>query len=108
MDSLSNKLDWQDKAACIDLPLEAFFEGYESSTEVAKLTDQICALCPVKNECLKFGVEQQSTGVHGGAYLNLGKFAKNRNKHKSKSSINSWNTRVEALRKAFKTLETDQ
>jgi hypothetical protein len=73
---------WQESARCKDEPLENFFEAYETDRSVAEDTDDMCLDCPVRNWCLKEGVETAGTGVFGGVYLSLGKFSKTRNSHK--------------------------
>lgn len=77
---------WQDRADCIDMPLEWFFELYESHAETARDVDAICSACPVFNECLAAAVNTDNistTGVRAGRYFVLGKVSKTKNSHKS-------------------------
>ena len=74
---------WVSQALCVDEPLERFFEQYEKNAIIAKRTDMLCNECPVRLRCLEFAISNQATGCHGGIWLTLGKYAKNRNRHKS-------------------------
>ncbi len=78
-----DKLQWQDLAACNNMPLGLFFELYETDKVVAREVDNICFLCCVRNQCLAFGKRQKETGVWGGVYLINGEPDSIRNKHKS-------------------------
>lgn len=75
-------IPWQEYAACKNEPLEIFFEKYEDDKDTAINTDDMCFDCPVREACLKFGVEHSSTGVFGATYLVFGKFSRARNSHK--------------------------
>jgi len=63
---------WADRAACKDMPLVLFFgedgerrKVREFREEVAK---QVCADCPVKDDCLDFAiVHPEKNGIWGGA-----------------------------------------
>jgi len=74
--------NWQDDAECRGFPLSWFFEGYEEDADIASEVDDLCINCPVANQCLKYGVETNGTGVFGMVYLTLGKYSKTRNNHK--------------------------
>lgn len=74
---------WVSQALCVDEPLERFFESYEKNAIIAKRTDMFCYECPVGLRCLEFAISNQATGCHFGIYLVLGKYAKNRNRHKT-------------------------
>jgi WhiB family transcriptional regulator, redox-sensing transcriptional regulator len=64
---------WADRAACKDMPLVLFFgedgerrKVREFREEVAK---QVCAGCPVKEDCLDFAMDRdrpEKYGVYGG------------------------------------------
>lgn len=43
----------------------------------------LCFECPVRKRCLEFAISNQGTGMHGAVWLTLGKYAKNRNRHKT-------------------------
>lgn len=80
-------MHWKDEALCQgdtnDLAFDAdFFENYEQSIEVRERIDELCSDCPVKRTCLKEAISTQSTGVHGGIYLELGYYDRTFNKHK--------------------------
>lgn len=74
---------WVSQALCVDEPLERFFEQYEKNAIIAKRTDMLCNECPVRLRCLEFAISNQATGCHSGVWLTLGKYAKNRNRHKT-------------------------
>jgi hypothetical protein len=74
---------WQKAALCKDMETEFFYEKYETDPFVAEAVDQTCLSCPVMNQCLSRGVDNQEWGVWGGVYLTAGKTDKNRNAHKS-------------------------
>lgn len=82
----SAKSNWIDRAVCRDLPLELFFEAYESNESVAKNVDILCSGCPVKQKCLRSAVDTDTistTGVRAGIFFVLGKVSKAKNSHKS-------------------------
>lgn len=81
-------MDWKDEAYCQgesdDLAFDPrFFEDYENNLDTREEVDNLCAECPVKNQCLTEAIRQQATGVHGGIYLDLGYYDRTHNKHKS-------------------------
>ena len=51
-------VNWRDRAACIDTPLEWFFPmpGPNLQREV-KRAKAICASCPVQADCLDYALE---------------------------------------------------
>ncbi len=58
------RIDWFDDAACRDADTDVFFPKSDADAEAAKA---ICAVCPVREECLEFAVETRpSDGVWGG------------------------------------------
>lgn len=75
--------DWEDLAACQNMPLNYFYERYEEDTVHARNADALCFSCPVQRECLKTGVENKEWGLWGGVFLNNGVVDVNRNEHKS-------------------------
>jgi len=75
--------EWQDFALCAGQDVWRWYEGYESSTRIAQLTDQICLSCPVRKECLATGIENNEWGTWGGVFLSNGKVDKNKNAHKT-------------------------
>lgn len=56
---------WMKEAACIDTPTKMFFPGRgRNRTLPAK---QVCAGCPVRQECLDYAIEHRiHYGVWGG------------------------------------------
>jgi len=91
--------DWQVDARCAELAdeyadpeneeptkrsiLYLFFEGYESDPSIRPEVDAICASCPVRKQCLEYGLENKETGVYGGVYLNRGHVDENKNSDKT-------------------------
>jgi hypothetical protein len=65
--------NWQDYALCQGLPTDCFFKFYEDDPDIRPVIKSICALCPVRVECLTAGKENNETGVWGGVYLVDGK-----------------------------------
>jgi hypothetical protein len=89
MPTLFNKLGldeqdvkWYHLAACINMPINWFYDDYEIDKELAKQVDQICMHCPVIKQCHAEGVEKKEKGVRGGVYLDLGRPNKQHNEHK--------------------------
>lgn len=80
------KAEWRDVALCqnTQIHVNQFFDNYEHDPKVARAVDQMCAVCPVKNECLNEAIDNNETGVWGGVYLKNGHYDEQRNKHKPK------------------------
>lgn len=58
------RLDWKLKAACRNLDTSLFFPDSEADAGAAK---DVCAICPVRQECLEFALDtRQHDGVWGG------------------------------------------
>jgi WhiB family redox-sensing transcriptional regulator len=56
--------EWFDDAACRDVDTDIFFPVSESQADAAKA---ICAVCPVREECLEYAIETRpGDGVYGG------------------------------------------
>ena len=56
--------DWFDDAACHEADTDVFFPVSESQSGPAKA---ICAVCPVREECLEYALETRpGDGVWGG------------------------------------------
>lgn len=97
---MAEQHDWRSQAKCAEVapaydnqdaedPTERsilyfFFEGYEKSEDVRKVTDTLCSMCPVSAECLADGLENNETGVRAGVYLSRGHIDENKNAGKSK------------------------
>jgi len=70
-------MDWQDLSACLGEDPALFDEflakpGAEERKRVIA-AKKICAACPVRAECLSFGMSNKESGVRGGEYLSLGR-----------------------------------
>jgi WhiB family redox-sensing transcriptional regulator len=60
----TRNLDWKADAACLDLDTSLFFP--ESESDAAKAIT-VCAICPVREECLDFAIRtRQNDGIWGG------------------------------------------
>ena len=56
--------DWFDDAACREIDTDIFFPTSEAQADEAKA---ICAVCPVREECLEYALEiRPGDGVWGG------------------------------------------
>ena len=56
--------EWQDRAACRQVPVELFFPPAEQEADEAKA---LCALCEVRQPCLEFAIAAgERFGVWGG------------------------------------------
>lgn len=66
-------LDWQDRAVCRGKDPALFEELPKRTTrndwDRVLLGIAVCSPCPVRGECLRFGVENRETGVWGGRYM---------------------------------------
>jgi WhiB family redox-sensing transcriptional regulator len=74
---LLSPMDWVAHGACRDQPPELFdeFPRVPALFDFERVTDavQVCAGCPVRAECLAFGVIHKISGVHGGHLLIAGR-----------------------------------
>lgn len=81
-------LRWQDLSVCRGIDTNLFYDDYESDEMTAITTDATCKSCPVRKQCLTFGVENYEWGVWGGVYLVNGKMDENKNAHKTEEDWN--------------------
>lgn len=58
-------VEW-DRAACKDKPLKLFFSNRLSDQEEAK---GVCSLCPIRQECLDWALDNTERGIWGGMTL---------------------------------------
>lgn len=72
---------WQDLAACRGMAekrkpngevVDYFFDTYETDEESRDAVKALCASCPVRQNCLIYGLENKLSGVWGGEYLEDG------------------------------------
>jgi WhiB family redox-sensing transcriptional regulator len=72
-------MEWQYEAACrfIDTALFAEVGKRQSRGDEARVgrAMTICRGCPVRAECLEFGVTNRESGVYGGQHLIRGQLA---------------------------------
>ena len=60
-------LRWQDRAQCLGADANLFFHQRSDSPEHVVKAKRICAVCPVKAECLEFAItNNEQFGVWGG------------------------------------------
>jgi WhiB family redox-sensing transcriptional regulator len=63
---LAEPITWRDLAACKDVPEVDFFPFPEDVQAIGR-AKEICAICPVAEECLAYAIEtRQSDGIWGG------------------------------------------
>ncbi len=61
---MASNEEWQDRAACRQIPVALFFPPAEQEADEAKA---ICALCEVRQPCLEFAIAAgERFGVWGG------------------------------------------
>lgn len=80
-----NKHSWKNKASCLNMDTELFFDKYEEDEDCRKEVESICASCPVAKECFAVGISQKEWGVWGGVYLEGGRVSREFNRHRSKA-----------------------
>lgn len=67
-----SSLEWLKQANCKGYPVKWWFPERGDDGEKVKnfkAAKQICFVCPVKNECYQYGIENASYGVWGGISL---------------------------------------
>lgn len=79
-----NKHKWKDKAKCLNLDTNLFFDKYEETESLRSAVDNLCRSCPVQRTCFAVGISNKEWGVWGGVYLENGDISKEFNKHKGK------------------------
>jgi hypothetical protein len=67
-------MGWQERALCLGTPDPRRYDRLErqpTKAEVARTREGMrsCRPCPVRAECLAFGIKHHSSGVYGGQYL---------------------------------------
>ena len=77
---------WYHLAACINMPINWFYDEYENDSVVAEQADQVCLSCPVIKQCYQEGIKIKEFGVRGGIYMNLGRVDKQNNAHKTEET----------------------
>lgn len=70
------KMDWQARGACRGMDPTLFEEvrrGYKK-IDVPRVFQamMVCQLCPVRRECLAWGIKNRCSGVYGQRYLEKG------------------------------------
>lgn len=82
--------DWTEKAKCLGMETNLFFDKYEEDVDLRTAVDALCSSCPVQRECLATAIsrpEWNTWGVWGGVYFEKGKLSKEFNSHKDN---NAW------------------
>lgn len=54
--------DWRQKAVCIGMPIEMFYQPKKTP----KVVREMCNGCPVKEECLDYALKYEPHGFFGG------------------------------------------
>lgn len=67
----SSNLDWQEDAACATAPDPEIFHlpNVDLFWEEGAEWREYCPGCPVKDKCLKYGLDSKSDGIYGGKYI---------------------------------------
>lgn len=76
-------LSWYHLSVCDGMEVNWFYDDYEADPVFATTIDSICLSCPVRDMCLKEGIENKEYGVWGGVFLVNGKIDPQRNAHKT-------------------------
>jgi hypothetical protein len=66
------KMAWMNEALCQerdDLNWIGDADHQDNKREAKRLASQFCAYCPVRGECLLYGIASKSMGIWGGHYL---------------------------------------
>lgn len=80
-----NRHSWKDKASCLNMDVNNFFDKYEENVEIRPAVDNICQACPVKRICFANGISGKEYGVWGGVYLENGDISREFNRHRNKA-----------------------
>lgn len=75
---------FDDKALCLGMDTNLFFDKYEEDGDTTAAVDSLCIRCPAQRQCLAYAVSNQEWGVWGGVYFEGGKISKEFNKNKTK------------------------
>lgn len=63
---MAREQTWKAAAACKDLDVEMFFPASEAEEDAAP-AKAVCAVCPVRQECLDYAIDtRQEDGIWGG------------------------------------------
>jgi hypothetical protein len=82
---------WKDKALCLGIDTNVFFDTYEEKLETREFVDSLCRSCPVARKCFANGISGKEWGIWGGVYLEDGEVSKEFNNHKTKKDwSNTW------------------
>ena len=75
---------FDDKALCLGMDTNLFFDKYEEDNNVSSAVDSLCVRCPVQRQCLAYAVSNQEWGVWGGVYFESGRISKEFNQNTTK------------------------
>lgn len=97
----TRSLRWQDDALCAQTDPEAFFPEKGGSIETAK---QICAMCDVREQCLKYAMDNNFDydGIFGGLS------PRNRRKLRENRQGSSRSKRQEVISMTARHMTTEQ
>ncbi len=66
-EALETAISWRDEAACLGTDPDLFFPVGEGDLESISAAKEVCAICPVKEDCLAYSLEtNQTDGIWGG------------------------------------------
>lgn len=67
-----NKSEYSTKGSCLGHPHNLWFPELGDPGNGAVQAKSICSTCPVKVECLEYGIDTKSYGIWGGITLRNG------------------------------------
>ena len=67
-----NKAEYATKGSCLGHPHHMWFPELGDPGNGAVEAKKICSTCPVKVECLEYGIDTKSYGIWGGITLRNG------------------------------------
>jgi WhiB family redox-sensing transcriptional regulator len=67
-----NKAEYATKGSCLGHPHHMWFPELGDPGNGAVEAKKICSTCPVKQECLEYGIDTKSYGIWGGITLRNG------------------------------------
>ncbi len=82
---------WHSRGLCVGEDPEVFFPSHGDPGAAAR---QICALCPVRNECLRYATAADEFGIWGGLDQEERRKLKRREQRRSAAARSSCGTRA--------------
>ena len=67
-----NKAEYATRGSCLGHPHHLWFPELGDPGSGSEQAKRICSTCPVKQECLEYGIDTKSYGIWGGITLRNG------------------------------------